>query len=83
MPSQVRILPPPLLIPYRRQRGEIPARVTRLSKNLQVTIPMSQFAAAGLREGDRFRVMASGPGRIELTRADELVGQPPLEPHTR
>jgi hypothetical protein len=41
---------------------------------------MSQFAAADLREGDRSRVMATGPGRIELIRVDELVGQLPLPP---
>jgi bifunctional DNA-binding transcriptional regulator/antitoxin component of YhaV-PrlF toxin-antitoxin module len=51
---------------------------TRLSKNHQVTIPRSQFEAADLRDGDRFRVMATGSGRIELTRVDELVGQLPL-----
>ena len=52
---------------------------TRISKNHQVTIPMSQFDAAELRDGDRFRVMAMGPGRIELTRVEELAGQLPLE----
>ena len=52
---------------------------TRISKNHQVTIPLSQFEAAELQAGDRFRVMATGPGRIELTRVDELAGQLALD----
>jgi PD-(D/E)XK endonuclease len=80
-PSQVRILPPPL---PSKDIGTGPAPCdtgarTTLSKKHQVTIPMSQFRAAELRAGDRFRVMATGPGRVELTRVDELVGRHALE----
>jgi hypothetical protein len=80
LPSQVRILPPPLLDARPETAPRHSGARTRLSKNHQVTIPMSQFRAAELCDGDRFRVMATGPGRVELARVDELVGQLPLEP---
>lgn len=48
---------------------------TRISRNHQVTIPVSPFQAAELTEGDRFYVRATGPGRIELTRIDDLAKQ--------
>jgi PD-(D/E)XK endonuclease len=82
MPTQVRILPPPFIDTddgeVRSARQSTGAR-TRISKNHPVTIPMSQFQAAELRTGDRFRVMATGPGRVELARIDEPC-QLPLEP---
>ena len=80
MPSQVRILPPPLPAPDGAEGYRSTGARTRLSRNHQVTIPLSQFKAAELREGDRLRVMATAPGRLELTRVDELVGQLPLDP---
>jgi bifunctional DNA-binding transcriptional regulator/antitoxin component of YhaV-PrlF toxin-antitoxin module len=44
------------------------------SKN-QVTLPVDALRAAGLQPGDDLRVQVAGPGRLELIRADELVGE--------
>jgi hypothetical protein len=79
LPSQVRILPPPLNKDLESRERHTGARTT-LSRNHQITIPRSQFEAAELSPGDRFQVIANGPGRIELTRVDELAGQLALAP---
>jgi hypothetical protein len=79
-PEGVRIPPPPSATPQVPRQGESFAvrktgARTRISRNHQVTIPMSAFRAADLREGDRFQVLATGPGRVELVRVDELAEQ--------
>ena len=45
---------------------------TRISSKHQVTIAKDAFEAAGFRAGDVLTVRAVGPGRVELTRLDEL-----------
>jgi bifunctional DNA-binding transcriptional regulator/antitoxin component of YhaV-PrlF toxin-antitoxin module len=45
---------------------------TRVSSKHQITIGKPAFDEAGLREGDVVTVRALGPGRVELTRLDEL-----------
>ena len=46
---------------------------TRVSSKHQVTIPRDAFATAGLKAGDSVKVEANGPGRVTLTRLDELL----------
>ena len=69
MPSQVRILPPPL-IPVRRERklgraGQAIVRGKRL-----MTIPARPYAEAGLEVGDRMRFHADGRGRVIMERIE-------------
>ena len=51
-----------------RQRNQ-----TKVSSKHQVTIPASAFRTAGLKPGDTLRAVADGPGRVVLTRIDELL----------
>jgi bifunctional DNA-binding transcriptional regulator/antitoxin component of YhaV-PrlF toxin-antitoxin module len=44
----------------------------RISSKHQVTIAKEAFDAAGFRAGDVVVVRAVGPGRVELTRLEEL-----------
>jgi bifunctional DNA-binding transcriptional regulator/antitoxin component of YhaV-PrlF toxin-antitoxin module len=44
-----------------------------ISRKHQLTLPVEALRAAGLEPGDDVRVLAVGPGRLELVRADELV----------
>jgi hypothetical protein len=60
MPTQVRILPPPL-------SG---SRQVLLRPKRQMTIPKGPCEDAGLSAGERLRVHADGPGRILLERID-------------
>lgn len=53
----------------------LPVAKTRVSAKHQVTIAKEPFAAAGLRAGDVLTVRAVGPGRVELTRLDELFAK--------
>jgi bifunctional DNA-binding transcriptional regulator/antitoxin component of YhaV-PrlF toxin-antitoxin module len=46
---------------------------TRVSSKHQVTIPAGAFRAAGFAPGDTIKVEAEGPGRVVLTRIDELL----------
>lgn len=46
-----------------------------MSSKHQVTIPRQAFETAGLKEGDTVKVEANGPGRVTLTRLDELLGK--------
>lgn len=46
---------------------------SRISTKHQITIPISAFSEAGLREGDVVRVEAQGPGRVVIARMDDLV----------
>jgi hypothetical protein len=45
---------------------------TRISSKHQVTIAKAAFDAAGFQAGDVVAVRALGPGRVELTRLEEL-----------
>lgn len=56
-----------------------PDGLTRVSRNHQVTIPVTQLSAADLRAGDRMRVRAEGPGAVSLRRiaAENDQGPPP------
>ena len=46
-----------------------------ISRKNQVTLPVGALREAGLQPGDDVRVQVTGPGRLELVRADELVGE--------
>jgi bifunctional DNA-binding transcriptional regulator/antitoxin component of YhaV-PrlF toxin-antitoxin module len=46
-----------------------------ISRKNQVTLPVNALRAAGLEPGDDLRVQAVGPGRLELVRADDLIGE--------
>lgn len=48
---------------------------TRISAKHQVTIAKQAFDAAGFQEGDVVAVRALGPGRVELTRLEELFAK--------
>jgi AbrB family looped-hinge helix DNA binding protein len=47
--------------------------MSRVSRKNQVTIPVDVLREAGLAAGDDVVIRASGKGRIELERADDLV----------
>jgi AbrB family looped-hinge helix DNA binding protein len=49
--------------------------MTRLSTKNQVTIPVDVLREAGLAPGDEVLVRVTGPGRVELERADDLVAR--------
>lgn len=46
-----------------------------MSSKHQITIPMSAFREAGLREGDVVQISAQGPGRVVIERTDDLLSQ--------
>jgi bifunctional DNA-binding transcriptional regulator/antitoxin component of YhaV-PrlF toxin-antitoxin module len=48
---------------------------TRISSKHQVTIPRNAFDAAGLAEGDVLNAEAAGPGRIVLSRAEDVLDE--------
>ena len=45
----------------------------RISSQHQVTIPIDAFREAGLQEGDVVRFEVEGPGRLRLTRLEDLL----------
>lgn len=47
--------------------------MSRLSGKHQVTIPVRVLREAGLAAGDELVIRASGQGRVEIERADDLV----------
>jgi bifunctional DNA-binding transcriptional regulator/antitoxin component of YhaV-PrlF toxin-antitoxin module len=53
--------------------GSIVKQMSKLSSKHQVTIPVSILREAGLAAGDEVVIRASGHGRIEIERADDLV----------
>jgi bifunctional DNA-binding transcriptional regulator/antitoxin component of YhaV-PrlF toxin-antitoxin module len=53
--------------------GAVPR--TRISSKHQITIGKQAFDEAGFKEGDVVAVRALGPGRVELTRLDELFAK--------
>ena len=69
----VRIPPPPSISSAGNEDGSEVGAIgrTRISSNHQLTIPLAPFAAAELEVGDHFRVEATGPGRLTLTRTRE------------
>lgn len=48
-------------------------RMSKVSAKHQVTIPVRALREAGLRAGDEVVIRASGDGRLEIERADDLV----------
>jgi bifunctional DNA-binding transcriptional regulator/antitoxin component of YhaV-PrlF toxin-antitoxin module len=52
-----------------------PVPRTRISSKHQITIGKQAFDEAGFNEGDVVAVRALGPGRVELTRLDELFAK--------
>jgi bifunctional DNA-binding transcriptional regulator/antitoxin component of YhaV-PrlF toxin-antitoxin module len=50
-------------------------RMSKLSSKHQVTIPVGVLREAGLAAGDELVIRASGHGRIEIERADDLVSR--------
>lgn len=52
-----------------------PVPKTRISSKHQVTIAKEAFDEAGFHAGDVLTVRAVGPGRVELTRLDELFAK--------
>jgi bifunctional DNA-binding transcriptional regulator/antitoxin component of YhaV-PrlF toxin-antitoxin module len=59
----------------RSASAKAPVPRTRISSKHQVTIGKQAFDQAGLKEGDVVAVRALGPGRVELTRLDELFAK--------
>jgi bifunctional DNA-binding transcriptional regulator/antitoxin component of YhaV-PrlF toxin-antitoxin module len=51
------------------------AGVGVISRKNQITIPVEELRKAGLGPGDDLRVIAAGPGRLQLVKADDLVEQ--------
>jgi bifunctional DNA-binding transcriptional regulator/antitoxin component of YhaV-PrlF toxin-antitoxin module len=47
--------------------------VSRVSNKHQVTIPVRVLRQAGIRAGDDVVIRASGRGRLEIERADDLI----------
>lgn len=74
LPSQVRLLPPPLPrressfkpSKYERKLGQ--SGQTTINYKRKVTIPQQAFLEAGLEFGDRLRARSHGYGRIVLER---------------
>jgi bifunctional DNA-binding transcriptional regulator/antitoxin component of YhaV-PrlF toxin-antitoxin module len=74
LPSQVRILPPPLprrasgfnRTKYERKLGR--SGQTTINAKRKITIPQQAVLEAGLDVGDRLRVRSHGYGRIVLER---------------
>jgi bifunctional DNA-binding transcriptional regulator/antitoxin component of YhaV-PrlF toxin-antitoxin module len=53
--------------------GKIVKEMSKLSSKHQVTIPVSILREAGLAAGDELVIRASGQGRIEIERSEDLV----------
>jgi hypothetical protein len=70
MPTQVRILPPPLAS----------SRQVLLRPKRQMTIPKTPCEEAGLAAGDRLRVRPDGHGRILLERIEKENEAAAVEP---
>jgi bifunctional DNA-binding transcriptional regulator/antitoxin component of YhaV-PrlF toxin-antitoxin module len=49
--------------------------MSRVSGKHQVTIPVQVLREAGLAAGDEVVIRASGQGRIEVERADDLINR--------
>jgi bifunctional DNA-binding transcriptional regulator/antitoxin component of YhaV-PrlF toxin-antitoxin module len=44
-----------------------------ISRKNQVTLPVETLREAGLKPGDDVRILAVGPGRLELVRIEDLI----------
>lgn len=51
------------------------AGLSRVTSRHQITIPIAAFSDAGLREGDVVLVEAQGPGRVVVSRMDDLIDE--------
>jgi len=49
--------------------------MSRVSSKHQITIPVRVLRASGLTAGDDVIIRASGQGRIEVERADDLISR--------
>jgi bifunctional DNA-binding transcriptional regulator/antitoxin component of YhaV-PrlF toxin-antitoxin module len=49
--------------------------MARLSSKHQITLPVRVLRETGLATGDELVVRASGSGRVEIERAQDLVGR--------
>ncbi|MDQ6803436.1 MAG: AbrB/MazE/SpoVT family DNA-binding domain-containing protein [Actinomycetota bacterium] len=49
--------------------------MSKLSGKHQITIPVRILRDAGLAAGDEVVIRSNGPGRIEIERANDLVGR--------
>jgi len=49
--------------------------MSKVSRKYQVTIPVRVLRKAGLGAGDNVIIRASGQGRIEVERADDLISR--------
>jgi AbrB family looped-hinge helix DNA binding protein len=49
--------------------------MSAVSRKNQITIPAEVMREAGLAPGDDVRVRTVAPGRIELVKSDELIGE--------
>lgn len=49
--------------------------MSKVSSKHQVTIPVRVLREAGLEAGDAVIIRASGPGRLEVERADDLISR--------
>jgi AbrB family looped-hinge helix DNA binding protein len=49
--------------------------MSRLSRKNQVTLPVEVLRRAGIAAGDELVVRVTGPGRLELERAPDLVAR--------
>lgn len=49
--------------------------MSRVSSKHQITIPVRVLRASGLTAGDDVVIRASGQGRIEVERADDLISR--------
>lgn len=77
MAEWVRIPPPPSTSGANDVQGvrSSPRARATISSGHQITIPVGPFSAAGLSPGDRFEVVAEGPGTVRIERVHR--GEPP------
>ena len=70
MPTQVRILPPPLPIPgMPAELGSRPEAQAAIWGKRRITLPSKVSQAAGLEVGDRLQIRADGIGRVVMEKA--------------
>jgi bifunctional DNA-binding transcriptional regulator/antitoxin component of YhaV-PrlF toxin-antitoxin module len=66
-----------MVIQVKKPKGDAGRAVgrSRVSSKHQITIPISAFSDAGLREGDVVQVKAQGRGRVLIARMDDLIDE--------
>lgn len=73
----VRIPPPPSIEPALESGARTrPTGRTTISSGHQITIPIGPFTAAKLAPGDRFEVIAQGPGSVRIERIHQAEPVP-------